>query len=163
MTEDGRQTTDEICFFRSLSSVVRCPSSGSITLDQRPRHQRPAINENKENQLERQRHHDRRQHHHAHGHQHRGDHQIDDQERQEQQEADLEGAFELQIMKAGISTRMDTSSGPFGGASPDMSMNNCRSFSRTFFSMKPRSGPEARSNASLTLISLATSGLTPTS
>jgi hypothetical protein len=38
-----------------------------------------------------------------------------------------------------------------------MSTNNRKSFSRTFFSIKPRSGPEARSNASLMLISLATS------
>ena len=29
-----------------------------------------------------------------------------------------------EIMKAGTRTRMDTSSGPFGAASPDMSMNN---------------------------------------
>jgi hypothetical protein len=44
-----------------------------------------------------------------------------------------------------------------------MSTNKRKSFSRTFFSMKPRGGPLARSNASVTLISLATSGLMPTS
>ena len=66
-------------------------------------------------------------------------------------------------MKAGTRTRIDKSSGFCGCASPDMSTNKRKSFSRTFFSMKPRGGPLARSNASVTLISLATSGLMPTS
>jgi hypothetical protein len=67
-----------------------------------------------------------------------------------------------EIMKAGTRMRIDKSSGLSGAFSPDISTNNCRSFSRTFFSMKARSGTLARSNASLTLISLFTSGLTPT-
>jgi hypothetical protein len=51
------------------------------------------------------------------------------------------------IMKAGTRTRIDRSSGFCGAFSPDMSTNSFRSFSRTFFSMKPRNGPLARSNA----------------
>ena len=66
-----------------------------VALHQAARHQRPAVDQHEEDQLERQRHHDRRQHHHAHRHQHRGDHEVDDQERQEQQEADLEGALQF--------------------------------------------------------------------
>ena len=67
----------------------------SVALHQAAGDQRPAVDQHEEDQLERQRHHDRRQHHHAHRHEHRCHHQVDDQERQEQQEADLEGALEL--------------------------------------------------------------------
>ena len=66
-------------------------------------------------------------------------------------------------MKAGTRIRSDMSSGVAGGGSPDRSMNSFRSFSRTFFCMKPRSGTEARCNASSTLSWLATSGLMPSS
>jgi hypothetical protein len=69
----------------------------------------------------------------------------------------------IEIMKAGTSTRIDTSSGPFGCASLDMPMNSCKSLSRTFFSMKPRNGALAQSNASLSMISFVTSGLPPVS
>ncbi len=66
-----------------------------VALDQRSRHQAPAVHQHEKDQLERQRDHHRRQHHHAHGHQDARHHQVDDQKRQEQQEADLEGALEL--------------------------------------------------------------------
>ena len=42
-------------------------------------------------------------------------------------------------------------------------MNSLRSLSRTFFSMKSRNGSAERSNACSAVISLAISGLTPTS
>src|ERR1700744_4374232 len=48
--------------------------------------------------------------------------------------------FNSEIMKAGTRIRSDMSSGVAGGASPDRSMNSFRSFSRTFFCMKPHSG-----------------------
>src|SRR5262249_25694463 len=99
---------------------------------------------------------------HAHRHQHRSDHEVDDQKRQEQQKADLEGALELRDHE-GRNKDAHRSSGFCGAFSPDKSTNNRRSFSRTFFSMNPRSGPAARSNASFTLISLATTGFMPTS
>jgi len=44
-----------------------------------------------------------------------------------------------------------------------MSMNSFRSFSRTFFCMKPRNGTEAFCNASSTPSWLAISGLMPSS
>ena len=71
--------------------------------------------------------------------------------------------FSSEIMKAGTRIRSDISSGVAGGGSPDRSMNSFKSFSRTFFCMKPRSGTEARCNASSTPIWLATSGLMPSS
>src|SRR4030088_820366 len=71
--------------------------------------------------------------------------------------------FNSEIMKAGTRIRSDISSGVAGGGSPDRSHNSLRSFSRTFFSMKPRSGTEARCKASSTWIWLAISGLMPSS
>src|SRR6476661_5751233 len=68
-----------------------------------------------------------------------------------------------EIMKAGTSTRSDRSSGLAGAASFDMSTNNFKSFSRTFFSMKARSGCEPRWKACSAVIWLATSGCTPVS
>ncbi len=74
---------------------------GPVALDQAARHQAPAIDQHEEDQLERQGHDHRRQHHHAHRHQHRCHHEVDDQERQEQEEADLEGALELRDHEGG--------------------------------------------------------------
>ena len=71
--------------------------------------------------------------------------------------------FSSEIMKAGTRMRSDMSSGVAGGGSPERSMNSFKSFSRTFFCMKPRSGTEARCSASSTLIWLAISGLMPSS
>ena len=71
--------------------------------------------------------------------------------------------FSSEIMKAGTRMRIDICSGVAGGGSRDRSMNSFKSFSRTFFCMKVRNGPPARSSACSTLISLATSGLMPLS
>src|SRR6201989_1976017 len=71
--------------------------------------------------------------------------------------------FNSEMIKGGPRMRSDISSGVVGGGSFDRSMNSLRSFSRTFFIMKPRSGTDARCSASSTLIWLATSGLMPSS
>src|SRR5579875_1519200 len=64
-------------------------------LDQGAGDQVPAVDQHEQQDLERQRDERRRQHHHAHAHQRRGDDQVDDQERQENQEADLERRLQL--------------------------------------------------------------------
>ncbi len=71
--------------------------------------------------------------------------------------------FSSEIMNAGTRMRSDISSGVAGGGSPERSMNSLRSFSRTFFCMKLRSGTELFCRASSTPIWLAISGLMPSS
>ncbi len=91
-----RQKTHRRCAIGcSAAVVIRASVPAAVALHQRARDQAPAVHQHEEDQLERQRHHDRRQHHHAHRHQHRRHHEVDDQERQEQQKADLEGALQL--------------------------------------------------------------------
>jgi len=72
--------------YRSGSSVpcgppvpIRLPEA----LHQTPGDQPPAIDQDKEHQLERQRHHAGRQHHHPQAHQHACHHHVDDQEGKE--------------------------------------------------------------------------------
>src|SRR5690606_14227371 len=69
--------------------------SGPEALDQAPGNQVPAVDEDEEHQLERQRDDDRWQHHHAHRHECCGDHHLADDEWHEQEKADLEGAAQL--------------------------------------------------------------------
>src|SRR3954451_104500 len=72
----------------SVSISVEAP-------DERGQDEVPAVHQDEQEDLERQRDEDRWQHHHPHRHQGRGDHQVDDQEGQEDQEPDLEGRLEL--------------------------------------------------------------------
>src|SRR4051794_17085194 len=55
----------------------------------------PAVDQDEQQDLERERDEDGWQHHHAHRHQRRAHDQVDDEERQEDQEADLEGRLQL--------------------------------------------------------------------
>ena len=57
--------------------------------------QAPAVGDHEEGELEGQRDDGGRHHHHAHRHQDGGDHEVDDEKGQEDQEADLEAAFDL--------------------------------------------------------------------
>src|SRR5208337_5473678 len=85
MAWDARLTT--VSWFTALLSVE--------ALNERFDDQVPAVDQDEQQDLEWERDERRRQHDHAHAHQHRGDDQIDDQKRQEDQEADLEGDVEL--------------------------------------------------------------------
>ena len=64
-------------------------------MEQAADHQRPAVGDDEQQQLERQRHRRRRQHVHAEREQQVRDHHVDDQERDEEQEADLKRAPQL--------------------------------------------------------------------
>src|SRR5256885_12590825 len=55
----------------------------------------PAVHQDEQEDLERERDEDGREHHHSHAHQGRRDDQVDDEERQEDQEADLERRLQL--------------------------------------------------------------------
>src|SRR3954462_3121049 len=57
----------------------------------------PAVDQDEEQDLERQRDEDGWQHHHPHRHERRADDQVDDEERQEDQEPGLEGRLELPL------------------------------------------------------------------
>src|SRR3954466_6116905 len=74
-------------------------------LDEGSGHEVPAVDQDEEQDLERQRDEDGWQHHHAHRHQRRADDQVDDEERQEDQEADLEGGLELRDDERGDERR----------------------------------------------------------
>src|SRR5262245_6553963 len=65
------------------------------TRSQGAHHQRPAVHQHEQHDLEGQRDQHRRQHHHAHRHQHAGHDEIDDHEGNEDHEADLEGGLQL--------------------------------------------------------------------
>ena len=66
-----------------------------VAFDQRAGNQPPAVHQYEEDELERQRNDHRRQHHHAHAHQDRRHRHVDDEERHENQKADLKGALQL--------------------------------------------------------------------
>jgi hypothetical protein len=83
------------------------------------------------NQLERQRRHDWRQHHQAHRHQHRSDHEIDDQNLLQRREDAHRKIFWL--LRRFLARHIHEQ--------PQILF-------ATFFSMNPRRGPEARSDAS---------------
>src|SRR3954467_2637029 len=70
-------------------------------LDEGSGHEVPAVDQDEEQDLERQRDEDGWQHHHAHRHQRRADDQVDDEEGEEDQEADLEGGLELRDHEGG--------------------------------------------------------------
>src|SRR5687768_16854006 len=78
----------------SISGVIAAYLSEEA-LGQRAHDERPSVDEHEQHDLEGQRYQDGRQHHHAHRHQHARDHEIDDHERNEQQESDLERRLEL--------------------------------------------------------------------
>src|SRR3989344_4634267 len=90
-----RMSSSACCVMSKIESGVMHAASGMETRRQSADDQRPAIDENEQHQLERQRNDHRRQHHHAHGHQHARDHEVDDQKRDEQQKTDLESSFEF--------------------------------------------------------------------
>src|SRR5687767_5320832 len=71
------------------------PMTLSETRYQRAHEQRPAVDEHEQHQLEGQRDQHRREHHHPHRHQHARHDDVDDQERQEHHEADLERGLQL--------------------------------------------------------------------
>src|SRR3954451_8644444 len=84
----------------SVSALVARLTTTSWFMSVEALHERsgdevPAVDQDEEQDLERQRDEDGWQHHHAHRHQRRADDQVDDEERQEDQEADLEGGLEL--------------------------------------------------------------------
>src|SRR3954470_17599063 len=64
-------------------------------LNERSGDEVPAVDQDEQQDLERERDEDGWQHHHAHRHQGRADDEVDDEERKEDQEADLEGRLEL--------------------------------------------------------------------
>src|SRR6056297_32928 len=76
-------------------SGVMGASSDVETRGQRAEHHGPAVHQHEQHDLERQRDEHGREHHHAHRHQHAGHDQVDDQERNEHQETDLEGGLQF--------------------------------------------------------------------
>ena len=93
-SRSGSATLNASC----IASIARLMTTSWFiveALHERPRDEVPAVDEDEQQDLERQRDEDGRQHHHAHAHQRRGDDQVDDQERQEDQEPDLERRLEL--------------------------------------------------------------------
>src|SRR3954471_16765841 len=84
----------------SVSALVARMTTTSWFMSVEALHERsgdevPAVDEDEEQDLERQRDEDGWQHHHAHRHQRRAHDQVDDEERQEDQEADLERGLQL--------------------------------------------------------------------
>src|SRR5436190_8987178 len=84
----------------SVSALVARLTTTSWFMSVEALHERsgdevPAVDQDEEQDLERQRDEDGWQHHHAHRHQRRADDQVDDEEGKEDQEADLEGGLEL--------------------------------------------------------------------
>jgi hypothetical protein len=109
VTEQGRGAVALLCPWRQHVGRLVLPwapsASSLVALDERPRDQRPAIRHDEEGELERQRHDRGRHHHHPHRHEHRRDDEVDDQERQEDQEADLEGPLDLAQQEGGHERR----------------------------------------------------------
>src|SRR5579859_2448724 len=95
------RTASSIAMEKGVTGIMIAPGAegGPLlwpeTLNQRTRNQIPAVDQHEKDQLERQRDDAWRQADHAHRHDQRGDHDVDDKKRQEQQEADFEGAPEL--------------------------------------------------------------------
>src|SRR4051812_6514993 len=84
----------------SVSALVARLTTTSWFMSVEALHERagdevPAVDQDEQQDLERQRDEDGRQHHHAHAHQRRRHNEVDHEERQEDQEADLEGRLEL--------------------------------------------------------------------
>src|SRR3546814_5158036 len=75
-----------------------CCGSGHERIGEAAHRQRPAVDEDEQQQLERQRNDCRRQHHHAQAHQYRRDDEIDDDEGQEDEERSEEHTSELQSL-----------------------------------------------------------------
>ena len=110
----------------------------------------PAVDEDEDQDLDRRRDHRRGQHEHAHGEQDARDHEVDDQERQEEQEAI--GIFISERMKAGTTTVRGRSLGsrfsaaakvpPLRGPCPRRRRRRCSSISMT--SSAPDSSAKSR-------------------
>ena len=73
-------------------TACRLDKASEIASDKTACNQAPPVCNDKESQLEGQRHHCRWHHHHPHGHQDRGHDQINDQERQVDQKTNLKRA-----------------------------------------------------------------------
>src|SRR5689334_7507815 len=78
-----------------MVSGVMSVLSGVEALRQCADQQLPTIGQHEQHQLEGQGDAGRRHHHHAHRHQHARHYQVDDQERDEDGEADLEGGLQF--------------------------------------------------------------------
>ena len=72
----------------ALGSATKAP-------DQRSHHHVPTIYQNEEDDFEGKGDDDWRQHHHSHGHQNRGHYHVNNEKRDEYEEADLESAADL--------------------------------------------------------------------
>ena len=110
--------------------------------------QGPAVGDDEEGELERQRDDGGRHHHHAHRHQDRGDDEVDDEEGQEDQEADLEAALDLGEQEGGDEGRRAAA-----GRSPARGLGRPRAACRRWrgrrgASMKPRNGAIVGAKAS---------------
>src|SRR5438067_7272207 len=76
-----------------LVSVTKTPLLEA--LEQRANDEAPAVDQDEQEELERERHHDWRQHHHPHRHQRGAHRDVDDEERHEHDEADDERRLQL--------------------------------------------------------------------
>src|SRR6266849_3789456 len=79
----------------TVSTVMSLPSSSAEALHERAGEHVPAVDQDEEHQLERQRDEDGRQRDHAHRGQDRRDHHVEDQERHVDEKAHLEGRLQL--------------------------------------------------------------------
>src|SRR5262245_35025881 len=93
---DSSSTNQSACCVRAMiSELIKVRPRLHVSEDQAIVDLYPAVDQHEQQELERHRHRGGRQHHHAHRHQDVRDHEVDDEERQEDQEADLERDREL--------------------------------------------------------------------